>query len=324
MTSTTRPGRPGDRLRPPRGPRAADVGGPGTSTSSTARRRGATACDHLGDPRRAARAHTRDPRAVGRHARHDGGRLARAARRPRGRAAPAPAGRARRPAPGRGRDERGAFPPKAPPLASGATARRPARTTRRRARGTRARPRSCAASPPSRPAGGPSGGGASTVVRRPCTLPAAAGPRPATHPPPSRPRRRARPPGRRPGPCRRRTRRGRGPPRARPAAAIGPRSARRLAAARSRRPSPGGRHLAAACRHRLPVEDRAPAGAAAQVGERGPARPRRGRRPVRPWRRRPSSRTTIPGVQNPHWLAPVAQNASAHGRPLGGRGRRAW
>ena len=47
-------------------------------------------------------------------------------------------------------------------------------------------------------------------------------------------------------------------------------------------------------------------------GPAAPARRRRGRRPPTPLARRPSSRTMMPGVQNPHWLAPVATNASAH------------
>ena len=56
---------------------------------------------------------------------------------------------------------------------AGWPARRRARTTRRRSRGRRARPRWCAGSGPSRPSGRASGGVGSTVVRRPCTLPAA-------------------------------------------------------------------------------------------------------------------------------------------------------
>ncbi len=44
----------------------------------------------------------------------------------------------------------------------------------------------------------------------------------------------------------------------------------------------------------------------------GPARPPQCRRVPYPRCRRPSSRSTMPGVQKPHWLAPHATNASAH------------
>ena len=56
------------------------------------------------------------------------------------------------------------------------------------------------------------------------------------------------------------------------------------------------------------VEDRAPAGAAAQVGSSACSTAASSSPPLA---RSPSSRTMIPGVQKPHWLAPVAQNASA-------------
>ena len=81
---------------------------------------------------------------------------------------PAPAGRARRPGAGRPPDDGDAtLPPKAPPLASGEPARRPARTTTRRSRGRRARPTTCAASPPSRRRGRRAGAG---VDRRAAAL----------------------------------------------------------------------------------------------------------------------------------------------------------
>ncbi len=53
-------------------------------------------------------------------------------------------------------------------------------------------------------------------------------------------------------------------------------------------------------------------------GRRAPCRPWPRRPGRRPCARAPSRRSTIPGVQKPHWLAPVAQKASAQRIPVRG------
>ena len=192
-------------------------------------------------------------------------------------------------------------------------ARRRARTTTHRSPGSRARPTSCAACAPTpRPAAR-----AATAAGRWSAGPAPCrprlGPRSASRRPPTPPCDANAPrPARRAARCRRRSRPGRArPPRRRPAAR-GPRSS---PAAPRRRPigDPGVRRGSAAPDRRAP-----PRGWSASrcTGRGGPGAP--GRPPPRsagPRALAPASRTMIPGVQNPHWLAPAAVNASAHRPP---------
>ena len=133
------------------------------------------------------------------------------------------------------------------------------------------------------PAGTSTGGAGTSVVRRPCTLPAAAaglGERLA-HRPAHRVRR-ARPPARRPGRCRRRSRPRPARPRAPPAGGRRPPAP----PGGMRRPGPGRSPATGALdppvRQVPGVEDRAPPGAAAQVGEQ--------RLADRPW----SARSAMP------------------------------
>ena len=65
------------------------------------------------------------------------------------------------------------------------------------------------------------------------------------------------------------------------------------------------------------VDDGTPARAATQVRERGRARRRR-RRWLPCGRRRAARRMMMPGVQNPHWLAPASVKASAQRRRTSG------
>ena len=185
-----RPPQQGERLGPAGGPHGRRRRRAGHRRPPRPRGRARPARSRSLDARR--RATTRsDARAVGTACPPaTGGPLrARAARRPRGRAPPAPGGRGRRPAP---RAAAGAI--DADLAAEGAAVgqrgrRLAARLAPRRVdlEVGRARPRSCAASPPSRPRGTSSGCRSSAVVRRPCTLPAAArasaSVSPTAHPP---------------------------------------------------------------------------------------------------------------------------------------------
>ena len=143
----------------------------------------------------------------------------------------------------------------------------------------------------------------------PAPCPAAGGPRPGSRPRPSRPRRRARPPARRPGRGRRRSRRA-------PSATSGPTrwgappssAARRAAASRSRSPAARPAPDDATARG---LEDGAPAGAPAEVGGQGPVDRRLVGQADALAPGAPRGARRCPGVQNPHWLAPVAQKASA-------------
>ena len=190
-------------------------------------------------------------------------------------------------------------------------ARRPARTTTRRARGSPARPTSSAACAPSR-----------RRARRPATSAArsCAGPAPC--------RRGARASVSVSATChvavvaadRRRARR-----RARVSSAKPPLQRDRAPTRCGVPPSSGGPRAAPASRRRRPdragsndsdgLDDRLPAGAAAEVG---------GQRPVHGRRRRArasgvsaATRITMPGVQNPHCDAPAAANAAAHAVGVG-------
>ena len=132
----------------------------------------------------------------------------------------------------------------------------------------------------------------------------APGLRPASRRRPSRRRPPATRPGRRRGRCRRRSRPA-------PAAIVG---ADTLRAPPSMGGPSRGTVEVARWRRRLPprgggLADRLPTGAPAQVGEQGLV----DASPVR----RGARRTMIPGVQKPHWLAPAATKASAHGRTVG-------
>ena len=327
-----RPWRVGDRRRAPRAParstiasaqpaarRSPEVGGPATSTSSTIRP-GATmrwprrcpGCGRPAGPRDRRRPRRRRPAAA----------WGRGARRPRGQQHP------HRPAVLVGQRPGGVvtmlcrLPPKAPPLASGECGLAPRLAPRRI--GFEVGGFDPGGAQRRRPVAGghASGGRASTVVRRPCTLPAAARASarvsPTAHPP---------------VPSGTATRASRGavssanrPARARrpvpPAGAPLPRSsARAVAASRSRRARPAG-----SVGDVPGIEDRAPAGAPAEVGEKALLHRRVIVRRV-PFARSPSSRQMMPGVQKPHWLAPVAQKASAHrarsssGEPVDGRDR---
>ena len=71
--------------------------------------------------------------------------------------------------------------------------------------------------------------------------------------------------------------------------------------------------MADACvAERVPgLDDGPPAGAAAEVGLQRPLHRRVVVGVGGALARRASRRTTIPGVQKPHWLPPVAQSASA-------------
>ena len=82
---------------------------------------------------------------------------------------------------------------------AGSAARHPARTKTRRARGSAGSTHEVRSVAAQSPGGSSSGGRASTVVRRPCTLPRRLVPRPACRRPPSRRRRRVPRPGRRAG-----------------------------------------------------------------------------------------------------------------------------
>ncbi len=212
----------------------------------------------------------------------------------------APGGRARRPAGGPRRRPRVALPRRRRRWRAATPARRPARTTPRPARGRRAPPTSCAGCGPSRRAGGR----AATSARSCC---GARAPRPPPSEPPraSRPRPTSRPapgarPARRQGRCRRRTR----PDPARrgrrrawtawPSISAPPRCGGLVTASGRRGRAHGGGRL----HDRLPPRAPAEVGAAAPVDVTG----------CRPAARR----TTMPGVQNPHWLAPVAAKAPAH------------
>ena len=265
------------------------------------------------------------PRAVGLRAAGDRRALrAERARRPRGRAARAPAGRARRPARGpRPATGLSSLPPNAPPLASGrrrlaaglaprrvglevggldprvrrVAAQSPAGSVERRPR----RRRWSAGPAPCRPRRGPRPASRRPPSRRApsgtATSASAGAVSSANPPPPSA----TRAPTRCGRPALDASARARGRRRGRGAASGGSR--------RSRRGVPG-------------VEDRAPAGAAAQVGEqRLLDRGVRRRRALGPQALEAARR--CPGVQKPHWLAPVAQNASAQRvAHVVGRGRR--
>ena len=195
-------------------------------------------------------------------------------------------------------------------------ARRRARTTTRRVRGTRARPTTSRAARRLRdtPATA-SGGASSTVVRRPCTFPAAHALRPLSddpvHPgrfdrtacpsPAARTRR-----ARRVARCRRRSPRHRAAHRCIDTAAAPPSSA---AAAAAPREVPR-RVLRPTLRSpRTP----SPAGAPAEM---------RGQRLVEVGRRVAAARMMMPGVQKPHCDPPVATNAAANRRARAGRALR--
>ena len=176
------------------------------------------------------------------------------------------------------------------------------------------------------PGGRSRGGRVSAVVRRPWTLPAAAscvgqrlGDRPA--------RRRRRVPrrGHPAGRGRRRSHPGRVPPRAPPAGALRPRSgpgdrrrrdpgpAQPAHVGRRRVARPSGGYASTMVRH--PVHRQRWACSARSTAAVAPA--------PTPFARRPSRRTMMPGVQKPHWLAPVAQKASAQrARTCVGQARR--
>ena len=187
---------------------------------------------------------------------------------PPGTAGPARRGRARRPAGGRPRTpETTAWPRTHRRWPAVSPARHRAHTTTHRSRGRRARPTRSAGSTAQSPGGSSSGGRASAVVRRPCTLPTArrASVRVSAtaHPP---------------APSGTATRASSGavssakPPR--PAATCGPTSCG--AAALDRRPASGGHQvplgrIAGPGGDVLPgLDDRLPAGAAAEVGGQGP------------------------------------------------------
>ena len=110
-------------------------------------------------------------------------------------------------------------------------------------------------------------------------------------------------------PCRRRSRPVRGPRRGRPAGRRRPRSP--LGGS----PPPG---HAGARRRRRPPGRRPPRWSATRCSDRGgraaPARPRPDPRTAHPCRGARPGASRCPGVQNPHWLAPVAQNASDQAR----------
>ena len=235
-------------------------------------------------------------------------------------------GRAGRPARGRRRPPGWpSLPPNAPPLASGddglAAGLAP---RRRRARGSRAPPSDVRSVAAQSPGGSSSGGRASTVVRRPCTLPAGGaglGQRVADGPAAvavGHGHQRVRP-----GRCRRRSPRARA---RRPGATAlrraalergslrGPRTrTRRRFACPSVRNIDGfavralspvaTSHASRIVRHPVQRQRWARRACSTAGWPSGPA--------AAPLARRPSSRQTMPGVQNPHWLAPVAQNASA-------------
>ena len=203
-------------------------------------------------------------------------------------------------------------------------ARRRARTTTRRSRGRRARPTSCAACRPVARRAPRAEASASTVVRRPCTLPAARprlGERLAHRPA-------ARAVGHRDQRVGRRGVVGEAALAERHAGAdraAGPpleRRPGRAAASRSRSAigAPGRARSHASRIVRQPVQrHRWASSACSTAAWSAPG----------PWRAGPRAGTTMPGVQNPHWLAPVAQNASAHavaavgGEPVDGRDRAA-
>ena len=237
---------------------------------------------------------------------------ARGARRPPARTAPGPPARADRPGDGP------RSPPRTPPCRRRRPrwpvvmpARHPARTTPRRSRRSRARPRSCAAcgpidraapraAPPTARSAPPSCAAPGPSRRR---ARASVSVSPTTHSPPA---------------ARTATRASTGaassakPPR--PSAtwsptccAVRPSMAARSAAAARSRHRPMRRCAAGDGERRLP--DGLPARAAAEVGEQGLVD--RGRRRAAHAAPRPDSRTTMPGVQNPHWLAPAAVNAAA-------------
>ena len=194
------------------------------------------------------------------------------------------------------------------------------RTTTRRARGTRARPSSWrGARRPRAMVGNGSGGRSSTVVRRPCTLPAraraSASDSATTHSPcldrahgagstraPAAPRR-----GRRVARCRRRNPRSPHGTSAPTRCATPPSSSARRAAASNRRDrgDDGTRVLGR--------EARSPRRSSASRCSGTGARRARGRRRSGgslPRAISAAARTRIPGVQNPHCDAPVATNAS--------------
>ena len=290
--------------------RAADVGGPATSTSSIASA-GATAAIASAMP--AVRTTRTTPVPSARTPAASGGRFG-PSRTTSSRLATTRTGAAV--AVGQLRGPRRAV-PLASLAAEGAAvgqrrwpARRRARTRRRRARGRPAPPTWCAACGPSRPAGPRRGQGSADrgaaalhlagarpgLRQRLADDPrAVAGARTATRasagavssakpPSPERDRRR------------------------RPAARCPPRAAARRAAAARSRPADAGPARRREPRRALPrivcqpVQRHRWASSAWSTV----ARPAAGRPAARA-----ASRTTIPGVQNPHWLAPVAQNALA-------------
>ena len=301
----------GRRAAPPPPPsrrraRPTDVGGPGTSTSSTSKA-GAAAPDRLGDARRAR--HPDDARAVAPHA----GRHRRAL------------------GPEAHRVLAGVEHPDGPTVLIGQAAGHGRHLGRHLAAERAAvgqwRCRLAARRAPRRvglDVAGLDPGGAQRAVpstglgtsngqvsadRRapPLHLPGGRrAPRPASRRPPTPRWPTARRRGHRPARCRRRSRLAPAPHGRRPVARCRPSMAARSAAAARSRYRRSGRCAAGDGERRLP--DGLPAGAAAQVGEQGLVD--RGRR-QRPSPRRADSRTTMPGVQNPHWLAPAAVNAAA-------------
>ena len=324
---------------PPRAPARSTTASAQPAARRSDRRRRAGDVDLLdhqpggdrGDGRGDARGadHPEDAGAVGVGARRrPAGASGRGARRPRGRAAPAPAGRAGRPARGRRRRPGLAACRRTRRRWRAATpARRRARTTTRRARGRPARP-----TRPQRD-GPVAGGQLERAARRrpwcagPAPCPRRRGPRPASRRPPSRRRRRAPRPARRPGRCRRRSRPGRARPPGPPAAARPP-SMRRPAAAgapsRSRSADVDGSRRRRRRWRRPTRRGSCASRCSGRGGRAAPARRRRGRPAARALgAQRPRAGTTMPGVQKPHWLAPVAQKASAQrSRRRLGPGRR--
>ena len=310
-------GEPAPRPRPSRRPGGrAEVGGPATSTSSTTKPGGDGARSHVGDAGACARRARRRCRRAA-----DAGGERRALRPEAHDVLPASSTRTGaavlvgQPA-GHGAPPRWpALPPNAPPLASGVAGSPPGRAPRRVGLEVGGLDPGRAQGPG--PVAGRQRRAASVsraVVRRPCTLPAAARAS-ASVSPTTQSRRRASTATRASAgavssakPPRPRATSGPDPlarcrPRARPAGA---------AAARSR----GRRGGDAPERGQGRLLDRLPAGAAAEVGEerlvdRGPSA---SATPLPPSAAR---RTMIPGVQKPHWLAPVAQNASAQRSRVG-------
>ena len=310
-----RPG--GRRPRPSPRPRSAvEVGGPATSTSSHL----AARARPMRWPRRCPACEPPAARPCRRRARPRRSVAAsgQAARRPRGWPAPAPAARAGRPGggpppaagwhacPRRRRRWRAALAGSPPGLAPRA----------RRARGSRAPPTWCAACGPSRPGGSSighvrrhRGAAALHLARRRSRL----GERLADDP-----RTVGRPHGHegvRQERCRRRSRPGRGD--------VGPDTLRGApsSVARCGRGGQvaGSEDVTGA--HRRPTSvvgllDRLPAGAPAEVGEQGLVAPRPGVRPAaRALAASAASRTTMPGVQNPHWLRAGGAERLAPTRP---------